>query len=242
MSAPSETTSAWPPADRLSEYVTEKCLVDYGRLAVQESEWLAPALTLVKKTNPNTDADRHAFLINAYNLWTMYWVIRERRWPGFKGATGWLSKARFFYWHKIVVSGKKWNLFDFENKAIRPDLNDARVHFALNCASMSCPPLRRKLFTGVDLNAELDEVTYAAINGGAMVQLKEDGKTLTVNPIFKWYKEDFEKEGGVLAFIRSRWMGPPIPEDAAVDFFEYDWRTNSVDAKWSDRALGGPAP
>lgn len=45
----------------------------------QESEWLDPALTLIKKTRPNTDADRHAFLINAYNLWTIYWVIRERR-------------------------------------------------------------------------------------------------------------------------------------------------------------------
>lgn len=75
-----------------------------------------------------------------------------------------------------------------------------------------------------------------------MVQLKEDEKTLIVNPIFKWYKEDFDKEGGVLAFIRSRWTGPPIPEDAIVDFFIYDWRTNSVDATWSDRALGGPAP
>lgn len=72
-------TSAWPPADRLSEYVTETCLVDYGRLAAQESEWLHPVLTSVKKTSPNTEADRHAFLINAYNLWTMYWVIRERR-------------------------------------------------------------------------------------------------------------------------------------------------------------------
>lgn len=53
--------------------------MDYGRLAAQESEWLDPALALVKNTSPNTDADRHAFLINAYNLWTMYWVVRERR-------------------------------------------------------------------------------------------------------------------------------------------------------------------
>lgn len=70
---------AWPPPDRLSEYVTETCLVDYGRIAAQESEWLDPVLALVKKTNANTDADRHALLINAYNLWTIYWVIRERR-------------------------------------------------------------------------------------------------------------------------------------------------------------------
>lgn len=75
----STCSPAWPPADRLSEYVTETCLVDYGRVSAQESEWLDPVLTLVKKTSPNTDADRHALLINAYNLWTIFWVIRERR-------------------------------------------------------------------------------------------------------------------------------------------------------------------
>ncbi|CAM9129008.1 unnamed protein product [Hapterophycus canaliculatus] len=154
-----------------------------------------------------------------------------------------LSKARFFYWHKVSTGAGRWNLYNFENKVIRPDLNDARVHFALNCASMSCPPLRRKLFTGQGLDAELDEVTSAAINGGALVQLKDDGKTLSVNPIFKWYKEDFDKEGGVIQFIKSRWTGTStISEDPNLEFFDYDWRTNSVDATWSNRALGGPAP
>lgn len=75
-----------------------------------------------------------------------------------------------------------------------------------------------------------------------MVKLNEGGKTLSVNPIFKWYKGDFDKEGGVLAFIKSHWTGPPIPEEAELDFFEYDWRTNIVGAKWSQRALGGAAP
>lgn len=75
------------------------------------------------------------------------------------------------------------------------------------------------------------------------MQLKDDGKTLSVNPIFKWYKEDFDKEGGALQFIKSRWTGKsPIAEDAKLEFFDYDWRTNSVDATWSSRALGGPAP
>lgn len=75
-----------------------------------------------------------------------------------------------------------------------------------------------------------------------MVQLKEDGKTLSVNPIFKWYRGDFDKEGGVLAFIKSHWTGTPFPEDAEIDFFDYDWRTNIVGATWSQRALGGAAP
>lgn len=74
------------------------------------------------------------------------------------------------------------------------------------------------------------------------MQLSQDGKTLSVNPIFKWYKEDFDKEGGTLAFIKNHWTGRSLPDDTNIDFFEYDWRSNSVDATWADQALGGPAP
>ena len=69
-----------------------------------------------------------------------------------------------------------------------------------------------------------------------------EGGNLLVNPIFKWYKDDFDKEGGILAFIKKHWTGSPLSEDATIEFFEYDWRSNSSDAAWADRALGGPAP
>lgn len=61
-------------------------------------------------------APRHAFLINAYNLWTLHWVIRERRSPFWKGHVSTLAKARFFYWHKVQTGRGKRNLFNFENK------------------------------------------------------------------------------------------------------------------------------
>lgn len=110
--------TVWPPADRLSEYVTESSLVDYVRLSAQEIEWLAPVIDNIKTTDPRTldTAERHAFLINAYNLWTLHWVIRERRSPRFKGVVSTLAKARFFYWHKIYTGAGKRNLYDFENK------------------------------------------------------------------------------------------------------------------------------
>lgn len=86
------------------------------------------------------------------------------------------------------------------------------------------------------------QVTSDAINGGGFVQLTSDGK-LRVNPIFKWYKEDFDKEGGTLTFIRKHWTGATqLPADVPIEFFEYDWRTNSVDSEWANRPLGGPAP
>ena len=84
-------------------------------------------------------------------------------------------------------------------------------------------------------------MTSSAINGGYFVQRIGDGNLL-VNPIFKWYKDDFDKEGGILAFIRKHWTGEPLSDDTTIDFFEYDWRSNSSDAAWADRPLGGPAP
>lgn len=115
----------WPPADRLSEYVTEENLVDYSKIAQQEGEWLAPVIALLKATDPGkmrAGAERHAFLINAYNLWTIHWVIRERRWPWWKGATSALAKAKFFYWNRISTGAGSRNLYDFENK-VQQQLN-----------------------------------------------------------------------------------------------------------------------
>lgn len=91
--------------------------MDYSRLAAQENEWLAPVIAQIKNTDPKeSDAARQAFLINAYNIWTLHYIIRERRFPGFKGAVSLLSKARFFYWHKVSTGAGRWNLYDFENK------------------------------------------------------------------------------------------------------------------------------
>lgn len=110
--------AAWPPTDRLSDYVTESNLVDYSKLAKEEGTWLAPVIRQIKLTDPQQmgNAERHAFLINAYNLWTLHWVIRERRWPWWKGAVSTLAKARFFYWHRIATGAGSRNLFNFENK------------------------------------------------------------------------------------------------------------------------------
>ncbi|CAM9562603.1 unnamed protein product [Discosporangium mesarthrocarpum] len=238
-----------PPqlSDRLSEYVAAEpaeAWVDYAKLSSEGEGWLAEVIGIIKATDPTTlsTGDRHAFLINAYNLWTIHWVLSERKNRRWKGHLGTLDKARFFYLHKVSTGAGKYNLYNFENKVIRPEVRDARVHFALNCASVSCPPLRRSLYTGANLDSELDEVTSAAVNGGAMVQPGTDD-VIRVNPIFKWYKEDFDKEGGVVAFLSKHWKGAtPLPDNAKLEFFEYDWRQNSIDAPWTDRQLAGPAP
>ena len=112
-------SATWPPADRLSDYVTESYLVDYKKLAAEEKDWLSGVISSIKKTDPAKmeKADKHAFFINAYNLWTLHWVIRERKCPRWKGHVSTFAKARFFYWHKISTGQGKRNLYNFENKA-----------------------------------------------------------------------------------------------------------------------------
>ena len=99
--------------------MTESSLVDYRRLATEEKEWLAGVVSSMKNTDHREMAasDRHAFLINAYNLWTLHWVVREKRSVlGWKGAVSVLAKVRFFYCRKASTAGGKWNLYNFENK------------------------------------------------------------------------------------------------------------------------------
>lgn len=132
MSETCNTATIWPPADRLYAYVTESNLVDYGKLAQQEKEWLKPVIDAIKATDPrNMDsATRHAFLINAYNLWTLHWVIRERERSRWQGALSTFSKARFFYWHNVYTGAGRRNLFNLENKVIQ-----SRDEKAIPCRS-----------------------------------------------------------------------------------------------------------
>lgn len=131
----------WPPTDSLSEYVTESSLVDYDRLAAQEKEWLAPAIKIIKAADPRKmdAAERHAFLINAYNLWTLHWVVRERRTkPCWKGAISTFAKTRFFYWHRVSTGMGSRNLFNFENKVRETQQLEVYTTATMFCQSL--PP------------------------------------------------------------------------------------------------------
>jgi hypothetical protein len=114
------------------------------------------------------------------------------------------------------------SLLTLENGVIRRRFGDPRIHFALNCASRSCPPLPVSLFIGAEVDADLERLTSEFINSSE-VRYDAATNTLSASRIFKWYRKDFGPS--VVGFIAQY---RDVPADASVAFHHYDWRLNSL--------------
>jgi len=120
------------------------------------------------------------------------------------------------------------SLDNIEHDIIRPRFRDPRIHFAVNCASKSCPPLRSEPYRGKDLERQLDEMTKAFINDQSKNYLK--GDTLYASSIFKWYSEDFHDD--VVSFFLKYGQGDlkrrlsTARGKIGVKYVDYDWTLN----------------
>ncbi|MFV2015725.1 MAG: DUF547 domain-containing protein, partial [Candidatus Heimdallarchaeota archaeon] len=182
-------------ADRsiLQPYIKDG-VVDYQQLS--SDKWLQEKILELEITEIpyNRGLDELSFWLDAYNLLTLKAVSDKlKNDPNWKGNLSLWSKIKFFYLTKHLVANRKISLYTLENKILRKRFKDPRIHFAINCASISCPVLPGKLFSDVLLNEYLEELTYQFINDQHSVILK--GNILWVNRIFKWYKFNINKRG-----------------------------------------------
>jgi len=197
-----------------------------------------------------TREQRMAFWINAYNTFTLRaivdaypiqsrWFTRQPRNSIRQIPDVWTSQQ----WRG---AGRAVSLDDIEHRVLRPVFKDARVHFAVNCASLSCPPLAAAPYRADTLGAQLDAAArrYLASPEG----LRLDGNTLRVSSIFKWYGEDFVAEyssivPGTRPPMERAILGVIVrfgPPDAAVRaqngepeiaFLDYDWSLNETEPR-----------
>lgn len=194
-----------------------------------------------------TREQRMAFWINAYNAFTLQAIVDH-----YPIRSGWLTRYPRNSIRQIdgVWTTLKWRaagrtvtLDDIEHRILRPEFKDARIHFAVNCASTSCPPLAAEPYRARTLDAQLDDAarTYMASDEG--LQVTRD--TLRVSSIFKWYGDDFvqeyagviggeqeAKERAILGVIVQH--GPPAAAARArtgvpaIRYLEYDWSLNDT--------------
>lgn len=193
-------------------------------------------------------AQRMAFWINAYNVFTLKAIVDRYPIRGRRFSLHPRNSIRQIdgVWTKLTfrAAGRRITLDDIEHRTLRPQFRDARIHFAINCASVSCPPLREEPYVADRLDAQLDDAArrYLASPPGLQV----DGSTLRVSSIFDWYGDDFipkfvglvtgdrrEKERAILGAIAQ--FGPLEAQrvarrsDVRVRFLPYDWSLNDVD-------------
>jgi hypothetical protein len=160
-----------------------------------------------------------AFHINAYNAWILHEALAKYPTKSVKDPL-----FTFFMGKRIVVAGEKMSFNRLEKDIIRPRFNEPRIHFALNCASRSCPPLRGEPYVAAKLDAQLDEQTRGYVNESRGIKLSGDSAQLS--KIFDWYKEDFGGDAGVTAlFAKYRGTKGPFKK---VTCQEYDWSLNEA--------------
>ncbi len=163
-----------------------------------------------------------AFYLNAYNAWILHEALNKYPTKSVKDIL-----FTFFTSKRIKVAGGNMSFDHLEKDIIRPRFNEPRVHFALNCASRSCPPLNREAFRGEQLGPQLESLTVAFVNSNKGVNYLPAKKTAALSAIFNWYKDDFKAVGGPISFINKR-RKEPLPDDARITYQDYDWSLNEV--------------
>ncbi len=156
-----------------------------------------------------------AYWINTYNAFTLKLIVDN--YPVTSITKLHSGKPWDVKW--IELAGKKYSLNNIENDIIRPTFKDPRIHFAVNCAAVSCPPLSNIAFTDANINSLLTARTTTFLNSSA--NEIAPGK-IKVSKIFDWYKADF---GELTSFI-NKYSKTKANENAVIEFKEYDWSLN----------------
>ena len=202
--------------------------VDYKGFKSDESR-LDSYLDLLSRVEPDRldRAEQMAFYINAYNAWTIKLILSE--YPGVASIKD-LGSLFQSPWKKkfVKLDGETVTLDHIEHGILRPRFNDPRVHFAVNCASKSCPPLLAEPYTGGKLDRQLDDMAAGFINDRQNNFL--DGHTLHVSRIFKWFSKDFADD--IPGYVRSYAKGDfaaqldKAGKSVNVKYLDYDWSLN----------------
>lgn len=198
-------------------------LVDYEGLK-SDSEKLESYLKSLSSVNEDDYEDfsgdeKLSFLINAYNAFTLKLIIDNYPVDSIKDLGGLFSspwKKEFF---KLL--GKDMDLDTIEHGMIRENFEESRIHFAVNCASISCPSLASNAFVANKLDKQLEKAKMNFLKNKDKNYIK--GKTLYVSKIFDWYGKDFKSEGGAKAYILKA-LG--LSGKYKLRFLDYNWDLN----------------
>lgn len=217
-------------ASTLETYVDTEGRVDFYALKQQPSD-LKKFVDAIEKISPishpelfKTRDEVLAYHVNTYNALAM-WGVLERDIP--KNFNTLIKRASFFKLRNVVIGGKKTNLYDYENKVIRP-LDEARTHFALNCMVRGCPRLPQKIFQPETLDQSLQAASIEFFNQKKHIQIDHEAKQVKLSGIMKFYTKDFTPTGkkqDLISYV-NQFVEQKIPEDYKVKYIKYDWTIN----------------
>ena len=202
--------------------------VDYA--AICNSKEFVKLVADLEAFSPDTLQGRDekmAFWINTYNIFAVNLVRENFPVRGIKDVGSIFSAV---WKHQAgKIGGKPYSLDYIEHKLLRP-MNEPGIHFAIVCASVSCPDLRTEAYQAASLQTKLkSQLNEFLDNTEKGMKMDPSTKTVYLSKIFDWYEKDFEQAGGILNFInRNRGNSQTIPTDYSVKYLPYNWDLNSI--------------
>lgn len=213
----------------LSRLVSPEGRVDYRGFQAEEKE-LNAYLDLLNQHPPDTaswsEAEQLAYWINAYNAFTVKLIADHYPLESIQDLHPTLYIPFFrTVWHKELfeINGTPISLDHIEHGILRRQFNEPRIHFAINCASKSCPPLLNQAYRADELDAQLDRAAWAFIGNPKFNQI--EAQHLRLSAIFKWFTADFTKKGTLTSYLRA-YSKVDISPEASIDYLPYDWSLN----------------
>jgi hypothetical protein len=233
---PAPESGIHAPLDGLLRAFVKDGVVDYGCLQAHEAQ-LGTYLQVLARIDPSALSrdSRLALWINAYNAFTLKLILS--RYPALASIK---EIPRRWEREEWTVGGRRYSLDAIEHEILRREFHEPRIHFAIVCASKSCPDLAAEAYLAARLDEQLDRAARGLLadsRKGARVA-REKGllgdlhNKLYLSAIFKWFREDFERGGSLVDFVKgylpadARTFVEVAGGDLAIDFMDYDWTLN----------------
>jgi Protein of unknown function, DUF547 len=214
----------------LKKHVNTDGWVDY-RAFRADSVLFDTYLNLLSSAHPNdknwSRNEQMAYWINAYNAFTIKLVADYYPVASIKDIKNGIPFVNTVWDIKFIkIEQYTYDLNNIEHNILRPIYKDARIHAAVNCASYSCPPLLNEAYVADRLNAQLDTTMTRFVNDPLRNRISSEKAELS--EIFKWFKRDFEEDGGSRIDFVNRYARMKITPKIAVSYIDYDWGLNDV--------------
>lgn len=213
----------------LRKHVNEAGWVDYQGF-LRDSAQFKEYLQLLGTHHPNDEhwsrEERIAYWINAYNAFTIKLIMDHYPVASIKDIKNGIPFVNTVWDIKFInIEGAEYDLNNIEHGILRPKYNEPRIHFAVNCASISCPKLQRFAYTGEALDQQLDQAARDFLNDPDKNKIAAD--QLELSKILSWYWGDFKDQYNSRVELVNKYVEEvSVNPDAEIDYLEYDWGLN----------------
>lgn len=214
--------------DLLNKYVNDLGNVDYLGFK-KDSIKFNTYLDHLSKNPPSSSWSKEeqiAYWINVYNAFTISLVAKHYPIKSIKDIRPGISFINSVWDIKFIKIGREtYDLNNIEHSILRKKFDEPRIHFAINCASYSCPRLRNEAYVGSKLNTQLTEATQLFLSDKSKNEISPD--KIVISKIFDWFGSDFKKQGSLIDFL-NLYSKVKINKKAKVSYLDYNWSLNGI--------------